>query len=267
MKRILVAGGTGSLGSAVVIRLQAEGYRVRILSQRTRPPQLESSFEWAQGNVVTGEGLQQALVQVDIVVNCLGNPQNVFETDVLGVQRLAETAHTTGVQHFFHVSIVGIEQIELGYYQHKLSAENAVFQSGVSFSIQRITQFHTLLDFMMNTMQHENSRYTLPIASDAQFQLIDTRDVAHYITPLLSAPGGKLPDVGGLQILTVAEIATLYLQARGVTGFTLVDPEQGFFPPPAVEAFKQGLNTVPDNRFGQITWSDYVHQQYSRNLT
>ncbi|MEQ8676422.1 MAG: NmrA family NAD(P)-binding protein [Aggregatilineales bacterium] len=264
MTRILIAGGTGSLGSAVLDKLSSQDVHLRILSQQPRSDNIAPPIEWAQGNVITGDGLKKALAKVDIIVNCLGNPRNVYKTDVVGVQHLAEMAKTSDVQHFFHVSIVGIEKIELDYYKHKIAAENAVMQSGVPFSIQRITQFHTLLDSMMSGMQFDESRYTLPIAGDAKFQPIDTRDAAEYIIELLSANvRGKLPDVGGPEILTVTEIAEIYLRAKGITNFTLTDPENGSFPAPAVEGFKQRLNTVPDWRFGEITWQDYVHEHYS----
>lgn len=263
MSRILVAGGTGSLGSAVVSKLQSTDHTVRILSQRPRPDALNPTLEWAQGDVLSGEGLPQALAGVDVIVNCLGNPRNAFETDVLGVKRLAEIAHTAHISHFFHISIVGIEQIDLAFYGYKIEAENAVIKSGVPYSIQRLTQFHTLLDFMMSTMQVEDSRYTLPIAGDAQFQLIDTRDAADYILPLLTQPAERLPDVGGMDIQTVNELARIYLNAQGITDFELVDPEKGFFPSPAVKGFIQGFNTVPDNRFGHITWADYVRERHT----
>lgn len=260
---ILVAGGTGALGSAVVERLKSDDRHVRVLSQRASPANLDPSYQWAQADVVTGVGLQEALRDVDIIVNCIGNAQDAYKTDVLGVKRLAEMAKDAGVKHFFHISIVGIEQIELQYYRYKVQAEAVVIESGVPYSIQRLTQFHTLLDHMMTSMRVEDTVCTLPIAGTAQFQPIDTRDVAAYISPLLfSEFAGRLPDVGGPQILHISEIARVFHMAQGITGAILVDPETGFFPSTAVDGFMQGLNTVPDNRHGQITWSDYIRERY-----
>ena len=260
---ILVAGGTGALGSAVAERLKSDNKRVRILSQRPSPANLDPSYQWAQADVVTGNGLQEALRDVEIIVNCIGNAQDAYKTDVLGVKRLAEMASAAGVRHFFHISIVGIEQIKLEYYRYKVQAEAAVIESGVPYSIQRLTQFHTLLDYMMTSMRVEDTIYTLPIAGAAQFQPIDTRDVAAYIAPILfSGPAGRLPDVGGPQLLQVSDMARVFLMAQGITEATLVDPETGFFPSTAVDGFMQGRNTVPDNRHGQITWSDYVRERY-----
>jgi uncharacterized protein YbjT (DUF2867 family) len=262
MARILVTGGTGALGSAVAASLKTTDNRVRVLSRKPAPSALEPSLEWAQGDITTGEGLPAALANVEIVVNCTGDARNVYQTDVLGVQRLAEAAHQAGVKHFFHISIVGIDRINLTYYQHKLRAEAAVSGSGVPYSVLRVTQFHSLLHSILSRMEVVPEGYGLPIAHDALFQLIDTRDVAAHMLPLLLAqPAGRLPDVGGPQILSVEEIARTYLQGRGITDPVFVDLPEGYFPPAAVEGYQQGANTVPGNRYGHITWADYVGQQ------
>jgi uncharacterized protein YbjT (DUF2867 family) len=261
--RILISGGTGSLGSAVVAVLKNTENRVRVLSRKSVVADTDSSVEWAQGDIATGAGLAEALTDVDIVVNCTGNAQDVYETDVLGVKRLAEMSKVSGVKHFFHISIVGIEHIDLNYYRHKISAENAIIESCVPYSIQRVTQFHTLLDFILSKMQVTPQGYELPLAPDAQFQVIDTPDVAQYILPLLLAePAGKLPDVGGLAILSVEELARIYLHEQGISNPTFIDAEKSYFPPATVEGFRQGRNTAPYNRYGTITWADYVRRKF-----
>ena len=263
MLHILVTGGTGSLGQAVVEHLQQSEHHIRLLSRKPAPTDRSPTIEWAQGDIVTGAGLDTALANVDIVVNCTGNPQNVYETDVLGVKNLAVAAKQSHIKHFFHISIVGIEQIDLAYYQHKISAENAIVESGVPYSIQRMTQFHNLLDFVISRMRIVDGVYELPIAADALFQLIDVRDVAAYIYPLLfSEPAGRLPDIGGMEILRVDEIARIYLNTQGIADSKFVDAVKGFFPSAAVEGFRQGFNTVPNNRYGSITWADYVRAKH-----
>ena len=263
MVRILVSGGTGSLGSAVVSILKNTENRVRVLSRKSMASGTDSSVEWVQGDIATGIGLVEALAKVDVVVNFTGNAQDVYETDVLGVKRLAEMAKQAGVKHFFHISIVGIEHIDLNYYRYKVSAEKAIIESGVPYSIQRVTQFHTLLGFILSQMQSSPQGFELPIAADAQFQLIDTHDAAQYIFPLfLAEPSGKLPDVGGPEILRVEDIARIYLNQQGITNPIFTDAPKSFFPPAAVEGFRHGFNTVPNNRYGSITWADYVRNKF-----
>lgn len=262
MPRMLVTGGTGALGSAIVNRLKSTGQPIRLLSRQPAPYGWDTAVEWVQGDIVTGAGLADALAEVDVVINCVGDATNVYATDVAGVKHLAEMAQQAAVRHFFHVSIVGINHISFPYYQHKVEAETAIINSGVPYSIQRVTQFHSLLAWMMTKLQATAEGYVLPMDGDALFQVIDTRDVAEYILPLLLAePAGYLPDVGGQEILWVEKLARIYLEARGITDPVLLNPAQGLiFTPAAIEAFREGVNTAPDNRYGQILWADYVRE-------
>lgn len=266
MARILVTGGTGALGSTVVDFLLKTEHQIRLMSRKSAPANLDPALEWVQGNVLTGEGLDGALAGVNIIANCVGDASNAYETDVLGVKRLAEAAAEVGVPHFFHISIAGINQIDSEFYKHKVSAEAAIIASSVPYSILRVTQFHSLLYHVMSQLQSTPEGYILPLAHDAQFQLIDTRDVAAYMLPLLTqAPAGQLQDMGGPEILRVEEIARIYLAAQGITNPIFTDKAQEFFGPVAIEGFRKGLNLVPENKYGQITWADFVHEKYGKN--
>lgn len=92
--RILVTGGTGTLGRAVVPALI--GQDVQIMSRR--------------GHVVadlsTGEGVAEAVAGVDVVVHlATGNRRG---RDVPAARRLIDAARQAGVGHLVYVSIVGI---------------------------------------------------------------------------------------------------------------------------------------------------------------
>ena len=59
---VLVTGGTGSLGRAVVRRLIDSGHRARILSRKPA-----DGDDWVQGDVATGTGLELAVKDVDAI--------------------------------------------------------------------------------------------------------------------------------------------------------------------------------------------------------
>ncbi len=230
------------------------------MSHQAIPADRDSALEWVTADVITGTGLAAALTDVDVIVNCLGNYQKVYEVDVLGVKRLAEMSKAVGVVHFYHISIVGIDQVDYDFYRHKQAAEEFVINSGVPYSIQRVTQFHSFMFYLMaRSLQPTLADYLLPTMHDVVFQPIDTRDVVAYALPMiLDAPARRLPDVGGPEILRVDEIARDFLAARGIDAPVFVDPPQGFFPEPALAALRRGVHTVPNHRFGQIKWADYV---------
>jgi NAD dependent epimerase/dehydratase family len=61
---ILVTGGSGTLGSAVVARLLAAGHQVRVLSRRPRPTGGPAAAEWLTGDLLAGDGLAGAAAGV-----------------------------------------------------------------------------------------------------------------------------------------------------------------------------------------------------------
>src|SRR5829696_3076437 len=123
---VLVTGGTGHLGRDVVRLLKARGDRVRILA---RIPGREPDVEWVQGDLSTGGGLAEAVAGAQTVVHAATlspaaqrgylRPGDLVrsppEVDIDGTRRLLEAAAQAGVEHFLHVSIVGVHQSRLPY--------------------------------------------------------------------------------------------------------------------------------------------------------
>lgn len=268
MTRILIAGGTGTLGGAMAIALKAPPHQIRILGHGAAPAQADPRFEWATGDVTTGTGIDAALDGVEIIINCLGSYQNVIAVDVLGVKRLAEAAARVGVRHFYHISIVGIDRVDFEFYKHKLTGEGHVMNSGVPYSIQRVTQFHAYLHFLFSqSVQLPSEGYRLPFPGGAVFQPIDITEVAAYArSAILDRPAGRLPDAGGPEVLRVDALARTFLTARGISAPSLLNPEPGrsAFPDSALPALRQGLHTAPHNAVGRIRWAEYVQAHQDR---
>ena len=72
MQQILVTGGAGKLGRLVVKQLSAAGYSVRGMSRRASPGEDWPGAEWKQADLVTGEGLAEAVQGMDVVVHLAG---------------------------------------------------------------------------------------------------------------------------------------------------------------------------------------------------
>ena len=76
MKRVLVVGGSGFVGSHVMrTALSHGGLRVASVSRGGRPataaPELKGA-EWLQGDASNPDDLRRVLAEVDGVVSCLG---------------------------------------------------------------------------------------------------------------------------------------------------------------------------------------------------
>ncbi|MGW4486352.1 SDR family oxidoreductase [Amycolatopsis sp. NPDC004368] len=247
-ERILVTGGTGQLGSAVVERLVAAGERVRVLSRRRRSG---AGAEWAVGDLRTGRGLDTALAGCDVVLHCATD----YRREVDAMRRLVEAARWTGnPPHVVYVSIVGVDRVPLGYYRAKLAAEQVLVNSGLPHTIQRATQFHALVRAVLAGV----GRLPVVPVPRWRFQPVDVRDLAGRLAELAKAePVGRAPDFAGPEVLTATDCAKAVLAASGRT--KRVVPV--WLPGALYRAYAGGGNLAPDHADGVITFRQYLAQQ------
>jgi uncharacterized protein YbjT (DUF2867 family) len=203
MNEILVTGGTGVLGRRAVDRLRAAGHESRVLSRSGRPGTI-------QGDLLTGAGLDGAVDGVETIVHCASNPyRKTRRTDVGGTELLLQAAARAGVSHVVFISIVGVDRNPYyPYFRVKLDAESVVERSPVPWTILRATQFHDLVLKALRLLDRLPA--VMPIPGGVLFQPIDVGEVADRLVELaLSPPAGRVPDVGGPEVLTFAELARL----------------------------------------------------------
>ncbi len=257
MTRVLVTGGTGVLGRELVPRLKNAGYTVRVMSRRARRPDEWPEVEWAQADLETGQGLAEALSGVNVIVNAATSPsRHTWQVDVDGVRRLLEKAEGSGVAHVLHVSIVGIERVPHPYYRPKVAAEAVVTERGVPWSILRATQFHPLLD---GVLQPFARLPIVPLATDFQFQPIDPGEVAARLVECVAqGPGGRLPDIGGPEVLRFGDMARAWFGARGLRRPIIHVP----LPVAYAKGYRNGYNTCPEQKYGKVTWAEWVRRKY-----
>src|SRR5258708_15478611 len=77
--RILVTGGTGTVGRVVAQRLLDSGAQVRILSRGRRAAGPTGQATYVVGDVKTGEGLAAAITDVDVLVHCVDPAHHVVD--------------------------------------------------------------------------------------------------------------------------------------------------------------------------------------------
>jgi uncharacterized protein YbjT (DUF2867 family) len=165
---ILVTGGTGSLGSLVVDRLQTAGCNVQVLSRSKRPGTV-------QGDLLTGEGLEQAIDEIDVIVHCASSPTNPRQVDVEGTRRLLHAAEQAGVSHIVYISIVGVARNPYPYYAMKFEVEQMIEQATIPWTILRATQFH---EFVLTLIQALDRLPVMLMPKGFLLQPIEASEVA-----------------------------------------------------------------------------------------
>jgi len=250
---ILVTGGTGVLGSEVVERLRSAGVGTRVLSHSNRPGTYG-------GDLLTGEGLQEAVRGVDTIVHCASSAfRKTHQTDVGGTRHLLEAASRAGVSHLVYISIVGIERASsYPYYRIKLEAERLIEASPIPHTVLRATQFHDLALLAVRPLARLP---VVPVPRGLIGQPIDSGEVADRMVELaLSKPAGRVPDVGGPEVRTADDMVRAYLKMKGSRKRVVPFP----LPGETARAIRSGALTCPDNRYGKVRWEEFLREELGR---
>lgn len=254
--KVLVTGGTGSLGRILSRMVAGEGHAVRILSTRPRAASDPADFERARGDLATGEGLREAVEGVEAVFHLASDFNNAEAVDVGGTRRLVEASRGAGVSHLVYISIVGIDDIPTAYYKRKREAERVIESSDVPHSIQRATQFHSFVAGLLS--KAARVPLLMPLPAGFRFQSIDEAEVAARLSACLSdGPRGRLADLGGPEVLELGVMAKDWMEVNGVRKKIFRLPVPGA----AARALRSGKNTAPGGARGTVRWRAWLERR------
>ncbi|SCG55633.1 SDR family oxidoreductase [Micromonospora humi] len=256
--RVLVTGATGRLGRVAVPRLRDEGFSLRAVSRRPGAGGGDGDgVEWMAADLATGAGLAEAVAGTDAVLHLASSPnRRTHEIDVLGTRRLTVAAGHAGVRHLVYVSIVGVDRVPLGYYRHKLAAEQVVAAGPVPWSVLRATQFPGFLAELLAGASRLG-----PVLGDPAVlaQPVDPGEVADRLAMLLRAgPSHRVADFGGPEVLRFDEAARSWLAARRSRRPLL--PVR--IPGRLGRELRAGALTTTATPTGTRTWADHLAHTY-----
>src|SRR5579864_2355140 len=216
---IVVTGGTGGLGRRVVARLRDRGRNVRVLSRHSRDQ--HEGVEYMAGDLVTNQGVAEAISGAEIVVHCAGLGK--IKEDTAQAQNLVAVAKRFGVRHLVGISVVGAERVPVrsavdrsmfAYFASQRAKELVIEKSGLPWTNLRATQFHD--GFILAMVQAMSKMPIVPVPSGTRFQPVDADEVAEALVELvLGAPVGHAPDLAGPKIYDSESLLRSYLVAIG----------------------------------------------------
>jgi uncharacterized protein YbjT (DUF2867 family) len=245
---VLVTGGTGRLGRALVARLVAEGRPVRTAS---RGPG-QAGVEHVRADLRTGEGLAAAVDGVDVVVHCATANGRA---DVTLAENLVAAAAQARRPHVVYVSIVGVDRIPHPYYRAKLAVEELLARSGLPWTVLRTTQFH---DFVAQFFDLQRRSPVFAVLGGVSVQPVDVREVAARLADLAAGPpAGRVEDLGGPEVWSLRELADLYAQARGLRRAVLPVP----LPGAVMRGFREGRHLAREHAGGRLTFAGHLREQ------
>lgn len=256
--RILITGGTGTLGRHVVPRLRDAGCDIRVLSRRTH--EAADGVEYVTGDLLKDDGIQTAVDGAAIILHCAGNAKGDDEA----TRNLVRAASRAGAKHLVYISVIGADRIPVvsaidramfGYFGFKLAAEQIVADSGLPWTTLRAAQFH---DLQLKVAQQMTKLPVIPVPAGVRFQPVDADEVAAQLVKLaLGSPAGLVPDMAGPRVYSMGDLLRGYLRAR--RKHRLMVPVR--LPGKAARAFRAGANLAPERAVGHRTWEDFLTER------
>ncbi|MEJ2697318.1 MAG: NAD(P)H-binding protein [Candidatus Sulfobium sp.] len=232
--RVLILGATGFIGRKLIPELYGKGVRMRIFARnRSRTSGLiprGADCEVAQGDLISGEGLEDALQHIHTafyLVHSMSG-RTVFrnaeyaEKDKKAARNFTETAGRTGLRRVIYLGALGETHEDLSEHLKSRAEVAGILSSGKPLA----TVLRAAIIIGAGGSSFEMLRYLverLPVMGcprwiDTRIQPIALRDVLAYLTGCLLDPetAGKSFDIGGPDILTYREMMQQYAEARGL---------------------------------------------------
>jgi len=264
---ILVTGGTGFIGQALIRHLVEAGHAVRTL---IRPSQQSPNLprgvpvEVAVTSLLDERGLRAALVGVDTVYHLAGGEWrgtrvDLLETDIRATQMLAEAAATARVERLFYVSHLDAERASAyPVLKAKAIAEEHIRRCGVDYTILRSAivyghndSFTTGLAQLMHVLPLV---FLLPGDGRNLLQPLWVEDLATCLTWALDNDDtrNQTYEIGGPEYLTFAQICQIVAENLRLSRRMLP------VPPPYLRALTVLIDHLLPGLPISVYWLDYL---------
>jgi uncharacterized protein YbjT (DUF2867 family) len=205
-QKIAVTGATGRVGSPLVEILKQRGHDVVPIARSTGV------------DVVSGEGLDDTLVGVEVIVDAATGPspdqQEATAFFVASARNLQRAGAVAGVNGIVVVSIIGIDKFHGGYNAAKVAHEQTLLEGPLPVRIVRAAQFHEFVGPLVGWTIQDGVAYV----PEMQTQLVAARVVADMLADAAEEPeieNGRITEVAGPKAERLADAAAALFASRG----------------------------------------------------
>lgn len=261
---ILVAGGTGFVGSGIVRELARRGKPVAVLTRNASRTKRFSGLDvtYREGDVTRPESLAAAMQGVEAVVGCQQFPNSPIENpgkgytfekvDAEGTENLVRAAKAAGVKRYVYLSGAGAAPEGPHWFRAKWRAETAVRESGLTFTILRPSWVYGPEDKSLNKFLGM-ARFLpfVPLIGNAgkqRMQPVFIDDVGRAVAESLDNPAAanQIFELGGPDVMSMTDAVRTALQVAGRRRLLLSSPKPLMKLLASVLQFAPGRPLTPD---------------------
>jgi uncharacterized protein YbjT (DUF2867 family) len=221
-KRVLLAGASGTIGTAIAVELKRRGYWVRGMTRNASGVTADVD-EIFVGDLLLPNTLDSAVKGVDLVISAAGAPPGFVGSragrysfpgiDDVGNRALLNAAFEAKVRRFAYVSVFGGRFMGMSeYIRAHESFVAALKTSGMRYQVVRTTSVFDSFDGMLKKARKGKLRVIA--GGSALLNPIHRDDLAVAFVDAVEAREPEI-DVGGPEVLTRREIAELAIEAWG----------------------------------------------------
>jgi uncharacterized protein YbjT (DUF2867 family) len=217
--RVAVLGGTGFIGTYLVLDLLQMGHTVHLLYNRTEPDfvSVRGQIKTFRGSIEDESALRAGFAGCDIVYHLVGiiveTRDKSFESTVArGTANVVAAARAAGVKKIIYLSALGArEHADTQYFRTKWTAEQQVIAAGLDYTIFRPSIVYGIEDKFINMLAGLIRRTpVVPVIGHGRYKLqpVYVEELCAVMAAASRAPftTRKVYEIGGPEQLTYLEI-------------------------------------------------------------
>jgi divinyl chlorophyllide a 8-vinyl-reductase len=201
-KRIIVLGGTGTIGMATVAALVERGHRVvclvRPASRKRARRDLHPDAEIRPCEVTDPDALARDGFRgetFDVMVSCLasrtGAPQDAWAIDYGAHSQALDVARASGISHMVLLSAICVQRPRLAFQKAKRAFENELIASGLPYSIVRPTAFFKSLSGQIDRVRRGKPYLVFGDGQLTACKPISDGDLGRYLADCVDDTGRR----------------------------------------------------------------------------
>ncbi len=221
---ILVTGGTGFIGQALIRQLIAHGEEVRTLIRPSRnSPKLPKgiSVDVIVSSLLDERGVRAAMKDVDVVYHLVtgenhGSGTNLVESDIAPTQVVTQAAVDSGINRLIYISHLGADRASaFPVLKAKGIAENFIKTSGINYTILRSGLVYGPNDHFTEglrvVLRMLPFMFLLPAEGETIIQPVWIDDLVNSLVWCLEDEKtiNQVIEIGGAEALSLHEIAEI----------------------------------------------------------
>ena len=230
---ILVSGGTGFVGSAIVRELLRRKQPVAVLGRDADKARrtVGADIEAREGDVRHPDELPQAMAGISVVINAVQFPNSPIENrrkgwtfeevDLKGTRNQVDAARAAGVRRFVYVSGVGASKdSDKHWFRYKWEAEKYLQDSGIEWVVVRPTWVYGPDDVSLNRfLGFAKMLPFVPMFGNGEqmMQPVFIDDVGRVVADAALAPeaANRVFELGGPDVMSMNDVVRTALDVMG----------------------------------------------------